>query len=148
MVFLGALAALRKATVSFVMSVRFVFLSARMEQLGFHWTEFYEIWCLGIFRKSVQKIQVWLVWQDKWVLNLRPVYNYNYTSLRCSYNENCFGQKFRANQNTHFMFYNVFSRKSRRLWDNVSKYGRARQAADANIIRCLCVACWITNAII
>jgi hypothetical protein len=34
---LGALAELREATLSFVMSVR---LSFRMEQLGFHWTDF------------------------------------------------------------------------------------------------------------
>jgi hypothetical protein len=38
--FLGALAKLRKATISFVMSVR---LSVRMEQLGSHWTDFQEI---------------------------------------------------------------------------------------------------------
>jgi hypothetical protein len=38
--FLGACAKLRKATVSFVMSVR---LSVRMEQLGSHWTNFHEI---------------------------------------------------------------------------------------------------------
>ena len=35
--FLGAFAKLRKATISFVLSVR---LSVRMEQLGSHWTEF------------------------------------------------------------------------------------------------------------
>jgi hypothetical protein len=34
--FLGAFAKLRKATVSFVMSVQ-------MKQLGFHWTDFHEI---------------------------------------------------------------------------------------------------------
>jgi len=38
---------LRKATISFVMSVRpFV----RMEQLGSHWTDFHEIY-MSIFRK-------------------------------------------------------------------------------------------------
>jgi len=29
-----------------------------MEQLGSHWTDVHEIWCLGILRKSVEKIQV------------------------------------------------------------------------------------------
>ena len=38
--------------------------------------------------------------------------------------------KRRENQNTHFMFSNFFSRKSCRLWDNVGKYCRARQATD------------------
>ena len=36
----GAFARLRKATVSFLMSVR---PPARMEQLGSHWTDFHEI---------------------------------------------------------------------------------------------------------
>ena len=36
----GAFAKLRKATISFVMSVR---LSFRMEQLDLHWTDFHEI---------------------------------------------------------------------------------------------------------
>ena len=36
----GALARFRKGTISFVMSVR---PSVRMEQLGFHWTDFDEI---------------------------------------------------------------------------------------------------------
>jgi len=49
--FFGAFAKLRKATMSFVMSVR-------MKQLGFHWTDFHEIWYLGIFRTTAEKIQV------------------------------------------------------------------------------------------
>jgi hypothetical protein len=40
--FLGAFAKLRKATISFVMSVC-VRLSVRTEQLGSHWTDFHEI---------------------------------------------------------------------------------------------------------
>ena len=42
--FLGAITKLRKATLSFVMSVRppSVCLSVRMEQLGFHCTDFYK----------------------------------------------------------------------------------------------------------
>jgi len=58
-VILGAFAKLREATISFVIFVRTsVRLPARMEQLGSHWRDFHEIWCLGIFRKSVEKIQV------------------------------------------------------------------------------------------
>jgi hypothetical protein len=40
MEFLGAIAKLRRATISFVMSVR---LSIYMEKLGSHWTDFHEI---------------------------------------------------------------------------------------------------------
>jgi len=51
---LGALAKLRKATIRFVMplcpSVR---PSVRTEQLRSLWTDFYGIWYMNIFRKSV-----------------------------------------------------------------------------------------------
>jgi hypothetical protein len=53
--FLGAFAKLRKATISFVTSVRLPVLT---EQLGPHWTDFYEILYLEIFRKSLEKIPV------------------------------------------------------------------------------------------
>jgi hypothetical protein len=44
-----------KATIGFVMSVRpFV----RMEQLGSHWRDFYEIFYFSISRKSVENSQV------------------------------------------------------------------------------------------
>jgi hypothetical protein len=60
--FSGVLANLLKATASF-MSVRpSVCLSGRpaggMEQLGSHWTAFDEVWCLRLFRKYVENIQV------------------------------------------------------------------------------------------
>jgi hypothetical protein len=59
----------------------FAHLSARMEQLGSHWTDFYEIWYLRIFKKIVKKIKV-LLKSDKnngyfiW----RPIYIYDYIS--------------------------------------------------------------------
>jgi hypothetical protein len=55
LVSLGAFAKLRKATVSFVMSVH---PSVHMEQLGFHRTDFHEILYWRIFLKSVEQIQV------------------------------------------------------------------------------------------
>jgi hypothetical protein len=36
--------------------------SVRMEQLGFHWTDFHVIGYLRIFRKSVEEIQGSLKW--------------------------------------------------------------------------------------
>ena len=53
--FLGALAKLRKVTISFVMSVR---LSDRMKKLCSYWTEFNKILYLTIFRKYVLKIKI------------------------------------------------------------------------------------------
>jgi hypothetical protein len=50
--FLSAFAKLRKATVSFVLSVC---PSVRMEQLGFHWTDFDQILYLSVFRN----VRIW-----------------------------------------------------------------------------------------
>ena len=45
----------------------------------------------------------------------------------------------RENQTTHFMFINFFFlRKSCRLWDNVEKYCRGRQATDDNMSHAHC----------
>jgi len=47
---LGVFTKLQKVTLSFVMSASPpVCLSVRMEQLGFHWMDFHEIWYLNIF---------------------------------------------------------------------------------------------------
>jgi hypothetical protein len=49
---LGVFWKLRKATISFVMSVRLsVRPSVHTEQLGSHWTDFHEIWYLKNFSK-------------------------------------------------------------------------------------------------
>ena len=47
----GAFAGLRKVATSFFMSVR-------VEQLGFHWMDYYEILYLRILRKYIEKIRV------------------------------------------------------------------------------------------
>jgi hypothetical protein len=53
--FLEVFANLRKATISFIMSVC---PSVRMEQLDSHWTDFVKILYLTIFRKSLGKIEL------------------------------------------------------------------------------------------
>jgi hypothetical protein len=45
----------------------------------------------------------------------------------------------RETGNTHFMFNNIFSRKSRRLWDNVEKYFRGRRVKDDNMAHVHCM---------
>ena len=52
---------------------------------------------------------------------------------------NVAGNNFTENQNTHFIFNNIFYRKSFRLWDNVEKYGRAAQATDDSMAHAHCV---------
>jgi hypothetical protein len=64
---------MRKATISFGMSVRSsVRLPVRMEQFGFQWMDFDEIWYLRLFRKSVEKFQV----------SLKSAENNGYLTLR------------------------------------------------------------------
>ena len=55
-------------------------------------------------------------------------------------------ESYGENRKMDRMFNNFFSRKSCRLWDNVKKYGRARQVTGDNIMRRMHFACWITNA--
>ena len=71
--YLGGFAKLRKATITFVMSVCLsVCPYVRMEQIVSHWTGFHEIWYLNIFRISVEKIQVFLKSEkNKRVLNVK-----------------------------------------------------------------------------
>jgi len=54
---------LRRATISFFMSAH---LSARTEQIGCQWTDFYEIWYLNVFKKSVEKIQSFIKIGQEW----------------------------------------------------------------------------------
>jgi hypothetical protein len=42
--------------------------------------------------------------------------------------------------------FNKFLSKNRAVFDNVEKYGKARQDTDNNTIRRMRVACWITKA--
>jgi len=56
-----AFAELRKTTINFIMCVRpSVRLSVRMAQLGCQSANFNDIYYLRIFRKFVEKIEVWL----------------------------------------------------------------------------------------
>jgi hypothetical protein len=136
-----------KATINFVMSVcPSVLPSVRVEQLGSHWTDFREIWYFSIFWKSVKKF--------KFHWNLTRIAGTLHEDL-CTFviispwillrNEKCFGQKL-YRKSKHAFYFNTFSRKSRRLSDDVEKHGTVRQATDDNIIRRMRIACCITKA--
>jgi hypothetical protein len=49
------------------------------------------------------------------------------------------------NKKTYFIFNNLFW-ISFRFWDNVEEYGTARQATDANTMRRMRFAWWVTKA--
>jgi len=51
----------------------------------------------------------------------------------------------RETQATYFPSITFFQ-KSCRLWDNVEKYCRTGQTTDDNIIRRMCIVCWINKA--
>jgi hypothetical protein len=119
-----------------------------MEHLSSHWTSFHQTWYLSIFRKSVENIQVsWKSWCE-WLLLYMNTYIHlwqyvaelfwEWEMLQTSVVEKII---------PHFLCLVVFfSPKSCRLWDNVEKYGTARQTKDFKIIWRMPVACWITKA--
>jgi hypothetical protein len=113
-------------------------------ELSSHWT-FIKF---DIFRKSVEKIQVSLKSDNNNGTLHEDLCTFMIVSrsilLRM---KNISDKSCRENQNTHFISI-TFSRKSCRLWDNVEKYGTARQATDDNTIRRMRMrfACWITTA--
>ena len=76
--------------------------SARIEQLGSHWTDFHEIGQLNIFQKSTEKIQVPLKSEQsnrnfKW----RPTYIYGIYRATFLKMKNFSDKHFGENQNTH-----------------------------------------------
>ena len=142
--FLGALAKLQKATISFVIFCP----SVCMEHLGCHWMNFHENWYLNIFRKSAVKIHVSRKTDNNnGYFTWRPIY------IVLSYLAQFFleWEMFQLNVvqklETHiFMINNFLFRKSFFLWDNVEKYCRAGQATDNNITRRMHTECCIPKA--
>ena len=75
-----------------------------MEQLGPQWTDFYEIWYLNSFRKSVQKIQVSLQsGKNNGLFTWRPMY-----MCDIFLEWEMFQTKIVEKIKTHFMFNNFF----------------------------------------
>jgi hypothetical protein len=106
-----------------------------MEQLDPHRTDFHEIRCLSINRKSFEKIRVPLN-RDKNNGTLLDVFTFMITprwillSMRGVSDNTVKKIKIRVSYSTTLLF-----RKPYRLWNNVEKCGGAREAADDKIIR-------------
>jgi hypothetical protein len=108
---LGAFAELRKATVSFVMSVRPLFRpSVRMEQLGSHSKDFLEILHASFFRKFARKIHVslksaknneYFTWRHFYIND-----NIRWILLRM---RNISVKSWRENQNTPFVIFLILT---------------------------------------
>jgi len=140
--FFGAFGKFRKATISFVVSVR---PSVRMEQLGCRWTDFHEFWYLKILRNSVEKIQVWLK-SDK--NNSEDLCTYLISCLVLLRMRNISGKSCRENQNAHFMFSNPFFPENRDIYEIMYKNMAVpyRPQMNYNLRRLSRFACWITKA--
>jgi hypothetical protein len=100
----------------------------RMEQFGSRSMDFHEMWYLCIFQKSVKNIQV----------SLESYKNKRHFQETCvylwSFRTNILGKI-----KTHILFSMPFARKSCPSWDNVEKYGTARQATDNNMAHARCM---------
>ena len=119
-------------------------LSVRMEQLGFHWTDFHEIWYLSIFRKSLTWIKVSLKSDNNnGYFTWGRVYIYDNTSRISCWNEKYFGKSCREIKNIRFVFSDFFF-KSFLIWDvekNIVQPDRPQMT-----IRRMRIAFWISKA--
>ena len=136
--FLGAVAKLRNANMSFVTSVCMsVRPHPQMEQLGSQWTGLREILYVGDFRKSVEKFQ-----SDTNSGTLHEADRYTFMIISRADHlrmRNVSGKTCRENQNTYFVFSNFFPKKCR-LWDTWKNIVRtAGQTIHDNVAHAQCM---------
>jgi hypothetical protein len=81
--------------------LRHVCPSVRMEQLASNWMDLHEIWYLGIFRKSVEKIQVSLKSHKNFTW--RPIHILIISRSFLLRKRNVSDTSCKENQNTHFV---------------------------------------------
>jgi len=111
---------LRKATVSFIMSVR---PSVRVEHLGSHWTDFHEVLYWSIFAKFYrEKVSLNSDKNNRyctWVVLVTSLWIRRV--MRNVSDKSC-----RDNQNTHFVFKNYIRRELRItcILDTLDEYRR------------------------
>jgi len=135
--FLDAFAKMRKATVSFLMSVR---LSIRPHGITLLPLDGFSTNLIsGYFRKSVEKIQVRLK-SDKNIgyLTWRPMNKYDKISLINVSDKNC-------TQNQNIFYVQFFFRKSSHLWHNGER-NIAQKDRPQKTIRRTRFAFWVTKA--
>ena len=109
-----------------------------MEKLGSQWTDFHEIWYFSISLKF-DFIKIWQEYPTK----IGTVHEHLCTFMiisRCIIlRMRCLRQKLQRKSKHTFFVKLLFSRKSRRLWDNVENCGRTRHATDINVADAHCV---------
>jgi hypothetical protein len=93
-----------------------------------------------IFRENLTFIKIWQEWR---ALYMKIMYTEDNISLKSTQIEKCFRQNLQT-KSRHIICSVTFSRIYR-LWDNVEKYGRARQATYESIIQQIRFACCVTE---
>ena len=105
------------------MYIRLFPSSVRMEQLGWHWTDYYEIWYLNIFLKPVEKIQESLKHGKKGHFTWRPIHIFGSYLPQFFLEWKMFQTKVVEKIKTHILCsINFFFWKSCPLRDNVEIY--------------------------
>ena len=120
--FLGAFAKFRKANMSFVVisdcrSVRL--LLVRLEQLGSHWTDSHEIWCVDLPKIRREKSSFIKL---TGITDTLHEDQYTFFIISRSFlliTRKVLDKSCRGNQNTHFMFSNFFFLENRAVCDTV-----------------------------
>jgi hypothetical protein len=133
--FLRAFPKFWRATVIFVKSVC---PSIRMEQLGSHWTDFYEMWYMSFFSKMCRKNSsatglTGTLRED--VFTFMTISRSVLLRMRNVLNKSC-----RENQNTHFMF-SIFFSENRAVYEIMSK-NMVEPERPQTVWR-MRVACWM-----
>ena len=115
-------------------SCRSVSPSVCME-LGSHLTDFHDIWCLIIFRKSVKRIQI-CIKCDK--IN-GALHEYLYTFMIVSRPVLLRMRNVVEKIKTHILCSATLFRQSCRLSENVEIYSTAGQTTDDNMVHAYCI---------
>ena len=135
--FLNAFAKLRKVNISFVMCVHL----SPTERI---FTKF-DIWVFFLDLSRKFKLHQNLTKNNGYLRWVR-VCIYGNVLLNSSHNKKAFKQKTVGKIKTQVLCSKNLFQNSCRLWDDVKKYGTARQATDYNIIQRMRFACWIPKA--
>jgi hypothetical protein len=133
--FLGAFAKLRKAIISFVMSVR---PSLRMEQFVSHLMNFHKIQYRVFFENLPRKSSSIEIWQEWRVLCMKTYVHLYFAEFFKKWE--IFKTKVVEKIRTHTLYSITFYKR------RVKKCGRTRQVADDNIIRRMRIACLVITA--
>jgi hypothetical protein len=145
---LRAFAKCRNAAISFVIFVSVspsIRPSVRMEQLAYHWKDFYEILYLSIFRQSCEKIQVSLK-SDKNNEDLHEdVSTFMITSRCILLRMRNISDKIIEKIKTHILRSIILFQKPCCLYNNVEKHPRTGEGTHDNILWRTHFTCWINK---